>query len=146
MLIENACYKQRLVLEILFYCNFLFSCYISSRLEIYILLFFLFFQFLSLLTINIYIGGSDTAGLGGRGGPFRLSSSSLLGGASGEHLKHQVSDAAKAEVSAEARAIAAQMGKEALQQVGMLASVLILDIIIFSYHFTLFLCGFLHSG
>lgn len=41
-------------------------------------------------------GGSDTAGLGGRGGPYRLWD--------GTHVPHQVSDGAKAEVSEEARA------------------------------------------
>ena len=41
-------------------------------------------------------GGSDTAGLGGRGGPYRLWD--------GKHVPHQVSDEAKAEVSEAARA------------------------------------------
>ena len=50
-------------------------------------------------------GGSDTAGLGGRGGPYRLD---------GGHPVHQVSDADKAAVSAESRAAAAEMAKEAL--------------------------------
>jgi len=52
-------------------------------------------------------GGSDTAGLGGRGGPYRLDKG---------HAVHQVSDAAKAEVSSEAKAAAAQMAKQALEQ------------------------------
>jgi hypothetical protein len=50
-------------------------------------------------------GGSDTAGLGGRGGPYRLD----LG-----HDVHQVSDEAKMQVSKEAAARALQMGQEAL--------------------------------
>lgn len=41
-------------------------------------------------------GGSDTAGLGGRGGPYRLWD--------GKHVPHQVSDEAKAEMSEQARA------------------------------------------
>jgi hypothetical protein len=41
-------------------------------------------------------GGSDTAGLGGRGGPYRLWD--------GKHVPHQVSDEAKAEVSEAAKA------------------------------------------
>ena len=50
-------------------------------------------------------GGSDTAGLGGRGGPYRLD----LG-----HNVHQVSDADKAAVSKEAAERARAMGQEAL--------------------------------
>ena len=42
-------------------------------------------------------GGSDTAGLGGRGGPYRLDKGFPV---------HQVSEAAKAEVSEEAKAMA----------------------------------------
>lgn len=52
-------------------------------------------------------GGSDTAGLGGRGGPYRLDSG---------HPVHQVSDAMKAEVSEEATQRARTMAKDALQQ------------------------------
>jgi len=52
-------------------------------------------------------GGSDTAGLGGRGGPYRLDSG---------HPVHQVSDAMKAEVSDEAARRARTMAKDALQQ------------------------------
>jgi MoxR-like ATPase len=52
-------------------------------------------------------GGSDTAGLGGRGGPYRLDKG---------HTVHQVSDAAKAAVSDEARESAERMGKEALRK------------------------------
>lgn len=47
-------------------------------------------------------GGSDTAGLGGRGGPYRLDSG---------HTVHQVSDEAKAAVSAEAKKKAAEIAK-----------------------------------
>lgn len=50
-------------------------------------------------------GGSDTAGLGGRGGPYRLDKG---------HPVHQVSQAKKDEVSAEARAKARAMAEEAL--------------------------------
>ena len=52
-------------------------------------------------------GGSDTAGLGGRGGPYRLDSG---------HPVHQVSDEMKAEVSEEARQKARQMAREGLEQ------------------------------
>ena len=51
-------------------------------------------------------GGSDTAGLGGRGGPYRLDKG---------HTVHQVSDEAKAEVSEEARAAAAKAAKDGLE-------------------------------
>ncbi|KAE8883184.1 von Willebrand factor A domain-containing protein 8 [Phytophthora fragariae] len=50
-------------------------------------------------------GGSDTAGLGGRGGPYRLDKG---------HPVHQVSQEKKDEVSAEARAKAQAMAQEAL--------------------------------
>lgn len=50
-------------------------------------------------------GGSDTAGLGGRGGPYRLDKG---------HPVHQVSQAKKDEVSAETRAKAQAMAQEAL--------------------------------
>ncbi|KAJ8571693.1 hypothetical protein ON010_g5139 [Phytophthora cinnamomi] len=50
-------------------------------------------------------GGSDTAGLGGRGGPYRLDKG---------HPVHQVSQEKKDEVSAEARAKAQAMAREAL--------------------------------
>ena len=52
-------------------------------------------------------GGSDTAGLGGRGGPYRLDSG---------HPVHQVSDEMKAEVSEEAQQKAREMAAEALEQ------------------------------
>jgi len=52
-------------------------------------------------------GGSDTAGLGGRGGPYRLDSG---------HPVHQVSDEMKAQVSEEAQKRAKEMAKEALEQ------------------------------
>ena len=52
-------------------------------------------------------GGSDTAGLGGRGGPYRLDKG---------HRVHQVSDAAKEAVSDEARAQAAAAAKEGLDR------------------------------
>lgn len=52
-------------------------------------------------------GGSDTAGLGGRGGPYRLDSG---------HAVHQVSDEMKAQVSAEAKARARTMATEALDK------------------------------
>lgn len=51
-------------------------------------------------------GGSDTAGLGGRGGPYRLDKG---------HRVHQVSDAAKEAVSEESRARAAAAAKEGLE-------------------------------
>lgn len=51
-------------------------------------------------------GGSDTAGLGGRGGPYRLDKG---------HTVHQISEAEKAQVSEEARQRAREMAKEALQ-------------------------------
>lgn len=50
-------------------------------------------------------GGSDTAGLGGRGGPYRLDKG---------HKTHQISDEEKAKISAESKAAAEKMGKEAL--------------------------------
>ncbi|TMW60750.1 hypothetical protein Poli38472_000792 [Pythium oligandrum] len=50
-------------------------------------------------------GGSDTAGLGGRGGPYRLDKG---------HPVHQVSQAKKDEVSAETRAKARAMAEQAL--------------------------------
>ncbi|CAB9501403.1 Willebrand factor A domain-containing protein 8 [Seminavis robusta] len=52
-------------------------------------------------------GGSDTAGLGGRGGPYRLDSG---------HPVHQVSDEMKAEVSEEAQRKAREMARDALEQ------------------------------
>jgi hypothetical protein len=52
-------------------------------------------------------GGSDTAGLGGRGGPYRLD----LG-----HKVHQVSDEMKEEVSDEAKKKAKAMGEAALAE------------------------------
>ncbi|KAG7399848.1 von Willebrand factor A domain-containing protein 8 [Phytophthora boehmeriae] len=52
-------------------------------------------------------GGSDTAGLGGRGGPYRLDKG---------HPVHQVSQAKKDEVSAEAIAKAREMAQEALAE------------------------------
>jgi len=52
-------------------------------------------------------GGSDTAGLGGRGGPYRLDRG---------HNVHQVSDEAKAEVSEEAKRAAREMAKKALAE------------------------------
>lgn len=52
-------------------------------------------------------GGSDTAGLGGRGGPYRLDSG---------HPVHQVSDEMKAQVSEEAQKRAREMAKEGLAQ------------------------------
>ena len=52
-------------------------------------------------------GGSDTAGLGGRGGPYRLDSG---------HPVHQVSDEMKAEVSEEAQRRAREMAREGLEQ------------------------------
>lgn len=52
-------------------------------------------------------GGSDTAGLGGRGGPYRLDSG---------HPVHQISDEEKAQVSAEARERSRVMAEQALQE------------------------------
>lgn len=52
-------------------------------------------------------GGSDTAGLGGRGGPYRLD----LG-----HKVHQISDEMKAQVSEEAQRRAREMGERALEE------------------------------
>ncbi|GMH51849.1 hypothetical protein TL16_g01101 [Triparma laevis f. inornata] len=51
-------------------------------------------------------GGSNTAGLGGRGGPYRLDRG---------HKVHQVSDAAKAEVSEEQQRVAREMAEKAFQ-------------------------------
>lgn len=51
-------------------------------------------------------GGSDTAGLGGRGGPYRLDKG---------HRVHQVSEAMKQQVTESARKEAAHMGREALK-------------------------------
>ena len=51
-------------------------------------------------------GGSNTAGLGGRGGPYRLDRG---------HKVHQVSDAAKAEVTEESKKIAREMADKALK-------------------------------
>ena len=50
-------------------------------------------------------GGSNTAGLGGRGGPYRLDKG---------HTVHQISDELKAEVSADAMAQARAMAQQAL--------------------------------
>ncbi|KAK1746248.1 vWA domain-containing protein [Skeletonema marinoi] len=50
-------------------------------------------------------GGSDTAGLGGRGGPYRLDKG---------HPIHQISDEMKAQVSEEAKQRAKEMANEAL--------------------------------
>jgi hypothetical protein len=59
-------------------------------------------------------GGSNTAGLGGRGGPYRLDRG---------HKVHQVSDEAKAQVTDEAAKAARDMAKrgleEKLQEIGM---------------------------
>ena len=55
--------------------------------------------------IYIYIIGSDTAGLGGRGGPYRLD----LG-----HDVHQVSDEEKSKVSQQVKDQAARLAKEGL--------------------------------
>jgi hypothetical protein len=52
-------------------------------------------------------GGSNTAGLGGRGGPYRLDRG---------HKVHQVSDEAKAQVSTEAAAAARSMAEKALAE------------------------------
>lgn len=52
-------------------------------------------------------GGSDTAGLGGRGGPYRLDRG---------HKVHQVSEEAKAEVSKEAREAARKIAEKALAE------------------------------
>jgi MoxR-like ATPase len=52
-------------------------------------------------------GGSDTAGLGGRGGPYRLDRG---------HKVHQVSDEAKAQVSDEAAAATRAIARQALQE------------------------------
>ena len=52
-------------------------------------------------------GGSNTAGLGGRGGPYRLD---------GGHEVHQVSDALKDEVTQETKLRARKMAEEAFQQ------------------------------
>ena len=52
-------------------------------------------------------GGSDTAGLGGRGGPFRVHSG---------HQIHQLSDAEKSQVSPEVLKAARAMGKDALKK------------------------------
>ena len=52
-------------------------------------------------------GGSDTAGLGGRGGPYRLDRG---------HKVHQVSDEAKAQVSKEAAQAAREMAQRALKE------------------------------
>eukprot|EP00434_Breviolum_minutum_P000151 symbB.v1.2.000130.t1/scaffold16.1/size461936/4 len=53
-------------------------------------------------------GGADTAGLGGRGGPYRLEKP-------GQRVR-QVSDEAKAQVDAEAAQAAKQLGQEALRR------------------------------
>ncbi|CAE7033917.1 VWA8 [Symbiodinium natans] len=53
-------------------------------------------------------GGADTAGLGGRGGPYRLEKP-------GQRVR-QVSDEAKAQVSEEAKEAARQLGEEALKR------------------------------
>lgn len=59
-------------------------------------------------------GGSDTAGMGGRGGPYRLDRG---------HQVHQVSDEMKKQVSAEAKQEAKHLAKEALakrlKEIGM---------------------------
>ena len=52
-------------------------------------------------------GGSNTAGLGGRGGPYRLDRG---------HKVHQVSDEAKAEVTEEAKRAARAMAEKALAE------------------------------
>ncbi|KAL7546025.1 hypothetical protein ACHAWF_009370 [Thalassiosira exigua] len=52
-------------------------------------------------------GGSDTAGLGGRGGPYRLDSG---------HPVHQISDQMKAQVSEEQKKRARAMAKQALEE------------------------------
>eukprot|EP00949_MAST-11_sp_MAST-11-sp1_P001342 g1342.t1 len=52
-------------------------------------------------------GGSNTAGLGGRGGPYRLD---------GGFPVHQVSDELKDEVSEEAKQLARQMAQEAFEE------------------------------
>jgi hypothetical protein len=51
-------------------------------------------------------GGSDTAGLGGRGGPYRLDKG---------HTVHQISDEEKAKMSKEALAAARAMGRQGLE-------------------------------
>ena len=52
-------------------------------------------------------GGSDTAGLGGRGGPYRLDKG---------HPIHQISDEMKAQVSEEAKRQAREMANKALEK------------------------------
>ena len=52
-------------------------------------------------------GGSDTAGLGGRGGPYRLDSG---------HAVHQVSDEMKAEISEEAHRLSRKMAEDSLRK------------------------------
>lgn len=57
----------------------------------------------SIVTRNVGgTGGSDTAGLGGRGGPYRLDKG---------HKVHQISDEDKANISEESRRRAATMAK-----------------------------------
>ncbi|CAK0815063.1 unnamed protein product [Prorocentrum cordatum] len=53
-------------------------------------------------------GGADTAGLGGKGGPYRLEKP-------GQNV-HQISDEAKAQISEEAREAARKMGEEAREK------------------------------
>lgn len=52
-------------------------------------------------------GGSDTAGLGGRGGPYRLDSG---------HPIHQISDEVKAQVSKESQEKARKIARESLEK------------------------------
>ena len=52
-------------------------------------------------------GGSDTAGLGGRGGPYRLDSG---------HDVHQISDAMKEELSEEAREVVRRVNRDLFQK------------------------------
>ena len=52
-------------------------------------------------------GGSDTAGLGGRGGPYRIDAG---------HPVHQISDEKKAEVLSEAQRRAKEMGRAAMEE------------------------------
>lgn len=55
----------------------------------------------------VFAGGRDTAGLGGKGGPYRLDAG---------HQVHQVSQAEKDAVPEEVRKAAREMGEKAFKQ------------------------------
>lgn len=75
----------------------------SKRMHSYLLL----NAYSSLFFISIMLGGRDTAGLGGKGGPYRLDAG---------HRVYQISQAEKDAVPEEVKRAAREMGEKAFKQ------------------------------